>query len=55
MKKGGNNALDSLRDDKSIIFKEADKGSGVVIWDYLAEAKKQLDDKEVFQELRGDV
>ena len=56
--KGERNALYSLRDDKSIIIKETDKGSGVVIWDrgdYLAEAKKQLDDKEVYQELKGDV
>ena len=44
--------------DTSIIIKEADKGSVVVVCereDYLAEAKKQLDDKEVYQELRGDV
>ena len=56
--KGERNALHSLRDDTSIIIKEADKGTGVVVWDredYLAEAKKQLDDKEVYQELRGDV
>ena len=54
--KGGRNALYSLRDDTSIIIKGADKGSGVVVWDredYLVEAKKQLDDKEVYQELRG--
>ena len=47
-----------MRDDTWIIIKEADKGSGVVVWDskdYLAEAKKQLDDNEVYQELRGDV
>ena len=52
------NALYTLRDDTSIIIKEADEGSGVVVWDredYLAEAKKQPDDKEVYQELRGDV
>ena len=51
------NALYSLRDNTSIIITEADKGSGVVVWDiedYLAEAKRQLDDKEVYQELRGD-
>ena len=33
------------------------KGSGVAVWDredYLEEAKKQLDDKKVYQELRGD-
>ena len=50
------NALYSCRDYTS---KEANKGSGVVVWDredYLAEAKKnQLDVKEVFQEHRGDV
>ena len=43
---------------RSIIIKDAVKGSGVVVWereDYLAEAKKQLGNKKVFQELRGDV
>ena len=57
MTKEERNAPHSLRDDKSIIIKEADKGSGAVVWDredYLAEAKNQLDDKEVSQELRGD-
>ena len=52
------NAIYSLRDDNTIIIKEADKGSGIVVWyrkDYLAEAKKQLDDKEVYQEVRGDI
>ena len=56
--KGERNALYSLRDDRSIIVKEADKGSGVVVWErevYLAEARKKLDDKEVYQKLRGDV
>ena len=36
------NALYSLRDDTSIIIKEADKESGVVAWDrgdYLVETK----------------
>ena len=58
MTNGERNALYYLRDGKSVIIKEADKGSGVVVWDwedYLPEAKKQLDDKEVYQELRGDV
>ena len=58
MTKGERNALYSLRDDRSIIVKEADKGSGVVVWErevYLAEARKKLDDKEVYQKLRGDV
>ena len=39
------NALYSLRDDASVIIEEADKGSGVVVWDreyYLAEAKNNL-------------
>ena len=52
------NAIYSLRDGNTIIIKEADKGSGIVVWDwkdYLAEAKKQLDDKEVYQEVRGDI
>ena len=40
--KGERNALYSLRDDTSIIIKEADKGSYVV------------DVKEVYQKLRGD-
>ena len=45
-------ALNSLRDDTSIIIKEADKGSGVVVWDrkdYLKEAEKQLGDKETYK------
>ena len=56
--KEGRNALYCLRDDTSIIIKKAAKGSSVAVWDrkdYLAEAKKQLDDKEVYQEFRGDV
>ena len=45
MTKAERNALYSLRDDASIIIKEAGKGSGVVVWDreyYLAEAKNNL-------------
>ena len=41
-------AIYSLRDDTSIIIKEADKGSGIVVWDredYLAESRTQLKDK----------
>ena len=44
-------ALNSLRDDTSIIIIEADKDSGVVVWDrkyYLKEAEKQLGDKETW-------
>ena len=50
-------ALNSLRDDTSIIIKEADKGSGVVLWDredYFKEAEKQLGDKETYAELSLD-
>ena len=50
-------ALSSLRDDTSIIIKEAYKGLGVVVWDrkdYLKEAEKQLGDKETYEELSSD-
>ena len=50
-------ALRNLRDDTSIVIKEADKGSAVVVWDredYLAEADKQLGDSNVYAELKGD-
>ena len=39
-----------VRNDTSIIIKEADKGSVIVIWDkedYLKEAEKQLSCKEM--------
>ena len=50
--------LNSLRDNTSIIIKQADKGSGVVVWDrknYLKEAEKQLGDKETYEELTSDL
>ena len=46
-------ALYSLKDDPSIIIKGAVKDSVVVVWDrkdYLKEAYRQLDDKEVMNE-----
>ena len=49
------NALYLLRDDPSIIIKEADKAS--VVWDredYLREGNTQLSDKDVYQEVKGD-
>ena len=49
------NAMYSLKDDKSIIIKGADKGSAV--WDredYIKEATKQLEDKEVYMEVPND-
>ena len=50
-------ALYSLKDDHSIIIKGADKGSVVVVWDrgnYLKEAYRQLDDKEVYEQVPDD-
>ena len=47
----------SLKDDKSIIIKGADKGSAVIAWDredYIKEATKQLEDKEVYMEVPND-
>ena len=51
------NALYNLRDDPTIIIKGADKGSEVVLWDrddYLKEASKQLEDKDVYEEVQND-
>ena len=55
--KGERNALYLLLDDPSIIIKEADKGSTEVIWDrqdYLREANRQLNDKDVYREVKSD-
>ena len=46
----------SLKDDPSLIIKGADKGS-VVVWDrenYLKEAYRQCDDKEVYEQFSED-
>ena len=46
-----------MRDDTSVIIKEADKDSDVVVWDrkdYLKEAEKQLGDKERYEESSSD-
>ena len=50
-------ALYSLKDDPSIIIKGADKGSVVFFWDrkgYLKEVHRQLDDKEVYEQVPDD-
>ena len=50
-------AFYSLKDDPSIIINGADKGSVVVFWDredYLKEANRQLDDKEVYEQVPDD-
>ena len=55
--KGERNALHLLHDDPSIIIKEADKGSAVIVWDkedYLKAANSQLSDKDVYWEVKGD-
>ena len=51
-------ALKNLQKDTSIVIKGADKGSAVVVWDredYLREAESQLSDKNVYEEISGDV
>ena len=47
-------ALRGLADDRSIVIKQADKGSCVVVWcrdDYIKEANKQLEDKTVYKDI----
>ena len=42
-----------MKDDRSIIIKSVDKGFVVVVWDrenYLKEAYRQFDDKEVYEQ-----
>ena len=51
---GDRQALYDLKSDKTIVIKEADKGSAVVVWDredYCAEAYRQLDNSSVYEEL----
>ena len=51
-------ALNSLRNDTSIIIKGADKGSAVVVWDrkdYIKEVNSQLMDNNVYEEVSGDI
>ena len=50
-------AINNLKADRTIVIKEADKGSGVVVWDredYIQEAEGQLGDSEVYSELDSD-
>ena len=47
-------ALRGLADDRSIVIKQSDKGSCVVVWcrdDYIKEANKQLEDKTVYKDI----
>ena len=50
-------ALENLRSYEDIIIKQADKGSAVVVIDketYINEARRQLDDREVYTQLDRD-
>ena len=50
-------AINNLKADRTIVIKEADKGSGVVVWDredYIQEAEGQLGDSEVYCKLDSD-
>ena len=47
-------ALRGLADDRSIVIKQADKGSCVVVWcrdDNIKEANKQLENKTVYKDI----
>ena len=47
-------ALRGVADDRSIVIKQADKGSCVVVWcrdDYIKEANKQFEDKGVYKDI----
>ena len=47
----------NLKNDQSIVIKEANKGSAVVIWDkkdYLMEAEKQFSYKETYEKVSSD-
>ena len=50
-------SLKQLKCDRNIVIKEADEGSAVVVWDredYISEAYRQLDDRQVYEEVDVD-
>ena len=50
-------SLKQLKSDRNIVIKEADKGLAVVVWergDYISEANRQLDDRQVYEEVEVD-
>ena len=56
--KGDRDAVFLLKFDNSVLIKEVDKGSAVVVWDrenYLKEVNNQLNDKNFYKELAGHV
>ena len=49
--------MQSLKDDKSVIIKGADKSETMIVSDhedYIKETRKQLEDKEVYLEVLRD-
>ena len=47
----------NLKSDKTVVIKGANKVSAVVVWDmddYIQEAEKQLDNKEIYEEVSND-
>ena len=47
--------MGSLENERTVIFKPADKGSSIVVWDrlgYLEEAEKQLSDSNTYKEVK---
>ena len=50
-------ALYSLKNDKNIVIKSADKGSAVVVWDrddYIKEPEEQLGHKDIYEKVCND-
>ena len=46
-----------MSSNRNIVIKEADKGSGVAVWDredYISEANRQLEDRQVYEEIEVD-
>ena len=57
LSEGEKKALKTLFQDKSIVIKEADKGSAVVVWDredYCKEADIQLSNGDIYEEITAD-
>ena len=51
-------AIYPLRDDTSIFIKKADESTGIGVWDkedYLSEARTNFEDKNAYQELKGNI
>lgn len=58
MSREDSQTIRSLTDDRNIVMKKEDKGSGVVVWnrsDYLLEAEKQLSDTKVYRDVSNTI